>query len=93
MRMVALSGSISNRSVRAIWKRVLTWITLYSVSLLLIACGGGAAWSQNQKPRVGDLKEGYPAPDFVVKDVDGKKTVKLSDLKGKPVMLIFGSCT
>jgi hypothetical protein len=41
----------------------------------------------------GDLKEGDTAPDFTLQDVAGKKTVKLSELRGKPVVLIFGSCT
>ena len=49
--------------------------------------------AQSQRPRDGNLKVGELAPDFTVKDVDAKKTVKLSDLKGKPVVLIFGSCT
>ena len=44
-------------------------------------------------PREGDLKVGSAAPDFTVKDVKAERTVKLSDLKGKPVVLIFGSCT
>lgn len=39
------------------------------------------------------LRTGDPAPDFSIQDVAGKKTVKLSDLKGAPVVLIFGSCT
>jgi cytochrome oxidase Cu insertion factor (SCO1/SenC/PrrC family) len=39
------------------------------------------------------LKEGDAAPDFTLKDADGKNPVKLSELKGKPVVLIFGSCT
>jgi cytochrome oxidase Cu insertion factor (SCO1/SenC/PrrC family) len=36
---------------------------------------------------------GSAAPDFTVKDIEGKNTVTLSALKGKPVLLIFGSCT
>jgi cytochrome oxidase Cu insertion factor (SCO1/SenC/PrrC family) len=43
--------------------------------------------------RDGELKEGSAAPDFTIKDVAGKQTVKLSALKGKPVVLILGSCT
>jgi cytochrome oxidase Cu insertion factor (SCO1/SenC/PrrC family) len=43
--------------------------------------------------RDGNLKVGDPAPDFTVTDVEGKKTVRLLELKGKPVVLIFGSCT
>ncbi|MDN5332471.1 MAG: hypothetical protein PWP45_1696 [Tepidanaerobacteraceae bacterium] len=34
--------------------------------------------------------EGYPAPDFELKDLSGK-TVRLSDLKGKTVVLNFWS--
>ena len=37
---------------------------------------------------------GYEAPDFALKSLDGEKTVKLSDFKGKkPVVLVFGSYT
>ena len=49
--------------------------------------------AQEGKRRDGDLKEGAAAPDFSIRDVEGKKGVKLSDLRGKPVVLIFGSCT
>lgn len=43
--------------------------------------------------REGNLKPGDQAPDFKVQDTEGKKSVKLSELKGNPVVLIFGSCT
>jgi cytochrome oxidase Cu insertion factor (SCO1/SenC/PrrC family) len=46
-----------------------------------------------QSPRPGELRVGDAAPDFTVKDVEGKESVKLSNLKGKPVVLLFGSCT
>lgn len=46
-----------------------------------------------QQRRDGALKVGDAATDFTVKDMEGKKSVKLSDLRGKPVVLIFGSCT
>lgn len=46
-----------------------------------------------QQRREGNLKVGDAATDFTIKDVEGKKTVKLSELKGKPLVLIFGSCT
>ena len=46
-----------------------------------------------QFPRQGDLKVGDAAPDFTVKGVQGKKAVTLSELRGKPVVLLFGSCT
>jgi cytochrome oxidase Cu insertion factor (SCO1/SenC/PrrC family) len=60
------------------------------VSLLLFAT---ALQSQQIQRRDGDLREGVKAPDFAIKDVDGKKEVKLSALQGKPTVLIFGSCT
>lgn len=41
----------------------------------------------------GTLKDGDAAPEFALQDIEGKKTVKLSELRGKPVVLIFGSCT
>ncbi len=49
--------------------------------------------AQQPRPRQGDLQVGDAAPDFSVKDVQGKESVRLSDLKGKPAVLIFGSCT
>jgi peroxiredoxin len=49
--------------------------------------------AQPSRPREGNLKVGDAAPDFTVKDMQGKTTVKLAALKGKPVVLIFGSCT
>jgi len=40
-------------------------------------------------PKIGDL-----APDFVLSDNTGKKSVRLSDFRGKkPVVLLFGSFT
>lgn len=60
------------------------------VVAVLLAVPAGAQPPQKQPD---DLKEGSPAPDFTIQDMAGKKTVKLSDLKGKPVVLIFGSCT
>lgn len=39
------------------------------------------------------IKEGDAAPDFTLRDTDGKNPVTLSELKGKPTALIFGSCT
>jgi cytochrome oxidase Cu insertion factor (SCO1/SenC/PrrC family) len=63
---------------------------------LLVAAAAAAitvstAWSQSSRP--GDLKVGDAAPDFTIKDVQGKQSVTLSELKGKPVVLLFGSCT
>ena len=47
--------------------------------------------------QMGSLEDGPllndPAPDFTLKVQDGDKKVTLSELKGKPVVLIFGSFT
>ena len=63
----------------------------YAAALLALAAVAVAA--DPPRPRKDDLKVNDPAPDFAVKDVEGKATTKLSDLKGKLVVLIFGSCT
>lgn len=51
--------------------------------------------SRPDRPQIrqGNLQEGQAAPDFTLQDVAGKQSVKLSSLQGKPVVLIFGSCT
>lgn len=74
----------------------MTTLRWLAVALLLL----GTAWNTQGQPdkkkdrrRDVDLKEGSVAPDFTVQDVDAKKVVRLSELKGKPVVLIFGSCT
>ncbi len=41
----------------------------------------------------GTLKAGAEAPDFTLSDVDGKNPITLSKLRGKPTVLVFGSCT
>lgn len=48
---------------------------------------------QPLKPQPGTLKSGDVAPVFELADADGENKVKLADLKGKPVVLVFGSCT
>ena len=62
---------------------------------LVFAC----AWTSAQEPKVapkreqGTLKVGDPAPAFELADADGKNAVALAELRGKPVVLVFGSCT
>ena len=50
------------------------------------------AWQKRHNklaPQVGD-----PAPDFMLSDIRGENTIRLSDFQGKkPVALIFGSFT
>ena len=61
-------------------------LVLYIVGLV-----GGMALAQ--RPREGALKVGDPAPDVAAVELNGGKTVKLADQRGKPTVLIFGSCT
>lgn len=49
-------------------------------TMLAAACGGR-------------LQPGDPAPDFELPRLDGKGSVRLSALRGKPVLLVFGSYT
>lgn len=65
-------------------------MTIFSTGLLLGAMAGAAS---AQLRRDGNLQVGDAAPDFTVQDVEGKQTVQLGKLKGKPVVLLFGSCT
>jgi cytochrome oxidase Cu insertion factor (SCO1/SenC/PrrC family) len=78
--------SNAKREVKMHSTRLWAAATLLAVTL---ACAG----FQLPQRREGELKVGDAAPDFTIKDVEGKKTVSLSDLKGKPLVLVFGSCT
>jgi hypothetical protein len=60
-----------------------------SVAVLLKGLLFGELGSFREGPRVGQ-----PAPDFALKTADGKRTVRLSQYRGKrPVVLVFGSFT
>jgi hypothetical protein len=45
------------------------------------------------RARAGSLAVGDAAPDFALSKLDKSGQVKLSDLRGKPVLLVFGSYT
>jgi len=46
------------------------------------------------RPPQGEGPEvGKPAPAFKLKSQDGKTEVEMAKLKGKPVLLVFGSYT
>ncbi|MCL4535788.1 MAG: TlpA family protein disulfide reductase [Bacteroidetes bacterium] len=79
------------------WRAVLTALAL--AGLLLSACAGAAREIGGSVPAGAGLvadaaglppapRPGHPAPDFTLQDMDGKN-VKLSDLKGKPVLINF----
>lgn len=43
--------------------------------------------------RAGTLKTGEAAPPFSLATLDGHSRVSLADLRGRPVVLVFGSFT
>jgi hypothetical protein len=45
------------------------------------------------RARAGMLQPGDAAPDFRLQTVDHQQQVQLSELRGKPVVLVFGSYT
>ena len=69
---------------------------LGAAALLVAASSDASAQGRRGRGRRIDKspKVGTKAPDFKLKTLDGKKTVKLSEFKGKqPVALVFGSYT
>jgi hypothetical protein len=60
-----------------------------------VARAQGVDRRPEERPQIsqGTLSNGEAAPDFTLKDVRGEKAVTLSGLRGRPVVLIFGSCT
>jgi cytochrome c biogenesis protein CcmG/thiol:disulfide interchange protein DsbE len=58
-----------------------------SIAALLLASLVVAASPAQAALEGSKLKKGQPAPDFALKDIDGK-TWKLSDLRGKKVVMI-----
>jgi hypothetical protein len=50
--------------------------------------------TREQNQETGGPSVGQMAPDFTLRTLDGDRTVKLSDFRGKkPVVLVFGSYT
>lgn len=72
-------------------------IIIRSALVLSVLVLGVASYGQDKparpRPRGDTLKNGEDAPDFALKDFGGQAEVSLANLKGKPVVLIFGSCT
>lgn len=61
---------------------------LAAAALLLTACGTTPSATKAAEPTVKKAELRKPAPDFDLKDADGRP-VKLSDLKGKVVLVNF----
>ena len=55
------------------------------LAIFLASCSGSGA---DQAPSSGEVRVGQLAPDFTLPSADGTK-VRLSDFKGKPVLLYF----
>jgi hypothetical protein len=60
---------------------------------VMIAATVVAADAPRRQPKVGSIKVGDAAPALAADQLGVDTTVKLADLRGKPVVLIFGSCT
>ena len=78
-------------------KHAANWL-LVSIVLLIVS----SSLAQERRPARGNrpirqpdkIKVGDQAPDFALKTVDGKETIKLSSFRGdRPVALVFGSYT
>ena len=79
-------------------------LTIFALALFLGGCASGRITPSpflNEKRglqgdfrRVDTVHVGDMAPDFKLKTMDGKRTVRLGQFRGKrPVILIFGSYT
>lgn len=56
------------------------------ISLMLVF---GIQKTRHNRPNSASALQGKPAPDFALASLDGKATLKLSDFKGKAVLLNF----
>jgi hypothetical protein len=66
---------------------------LAAAALLAAAAAPGKAQQPDRRPREGNLRIGDAAPAFTVEDVEGKKSLKIAERRGRPLALVFGSCT
>ena len=71
-----------------------TTATLAILALFASMVAEASAQGRGKRPPQGQgASEGQKAPNFKLKTQDGRATVELQKLKGKPTVLIFGSYT
>jgi cytochrome oxidase Cu insertion factor (SCO1/SenC/PrrC family) len=58
-----------------------------------LAVSSLSAQSPHRRPVEGKLKVSDMAPPLSAVELHSGQEVRLADLRGKPVVLIFGSCT
>ena len=77
-------------------------LTVLLLALTLLLAAGCASSFPSPPPGVDPehvhfekavARVGAPAPDFTLRGSDGHGAVTLSELRGKPVVLVFGSFT
>ena len=74
-------------------------MTKLALSAVVVVVGLGALTQPRSpaadppRPRAGSLKVGDQAPALAADLLGQSKSVKLTALRGRPVVLIFGSCT
>jgi cytochrome oxidase Cu insertion factor (SCO1/SenC/PrrC family) len=66
---------------------------LSAVALALAVAATSLAQQPKDRRREGTIKVGDAAPTVTADELSSGKTVPLADLRGKPTVLIFGSCT
>ncbi len=67
--------------------------TVRGFVLFLVLATAPVVAQQPPRQREGDLRVGDAAPDLTLQELRTGHTVRLGDLRGQPVVLVFGSCT
>src|SRR5262245_53937600 len=70
-----------------------TTIRVGAVALTMAVAVTALAQAPKDRRREGTLKVGDTAPSVTADELASGKSVKLADLRGRPTVLIFGSCT
>ena len=100
MRSHAVRGAVRNAFAWTFAAALVAWAAVASAQDINKSATPGTPTQSNsgeaqgpEATRLGRYLVGDPAPDFTVKDMHDRESVTLSRLRGKPVVLIFGSCT